>query len=146
MKWFKGNLLISDEYVDVDLETVHRMLVCTDWAKDRSKVKTEISLLNSLCFSVKESGIQIGFARVISDHGCCSVVLDVVIHPEYRGKGIGSWLIDVISSHPLVLGTAVVLWTDDKVEFYQSCGFTHEDRLHVMRIVNKLNSSEIKKV
>ena len=59
------------------------------------------------------------------------------MHPEYRGQGLGSWLMEVITLHPSVLGSAVVLWTTDKVEFYESCGFRHEDGFHVMRIANK---------
>ena len=142
MIWHKGRFTITDEFLAVDMFSVHRLLACTHWAKNRPNIKTEISLANSLCFSVKEEGMQIGFARVISDQGCCSVVLDVVIHPEYRGQGIGGWLMEVISTHPSILGTCVVLWTTDKVEFYQSCGFTHEERFQFMRIAPSSKNTE----
>ncbi|WP_226529571.1 GNAT family N-acetyltransferase [Metabacillus niabensis] len=39
---------------------------------------------------------QIGFARVVTDKAVFSWVLDVVIDQNYRGKGLGTWLMKIV--------------------------------------------------
>jgi len=134
MRWHKDNFYISDDSEDVDLATVHRLLADTYWARERPRERTEASLARSLCFSVKTNGNeQAGFARVISDAGCYSIISDVVIDPQFRKMGIGKWLIGVICNHPQVVGSVTILWTTDQVEFYKSCGLAHETGIEVMR-------------
>ena len=35
-------------------------------------------------------GRLIGMARVVGDGGCSYLVVDVIVHPEFQGQGIGS--------------------------------------------------------
>lgn len=93
---------------------------------------TEAALAACLCFSLKTAGTQIGFARVLTDGACYAVLLDVVIHPAHRGRGLGRWMLKQIVAHPQVTGRRVVLWTTDKVAFYQAAGFTPEADFHVL--------------
>lgn len=40
---------------------------------------------------------QIGFVRMITDYTTFGFITDVYIAPEYRGKRLGKWLIEVIN-------------------------------------------------
>lgn len=51
---------------------------------------------------------QIGVARVLSDHAIFAYLMDVFIHEDYRGRGLGKWLIETIHSHPDIKKTCVV--------------------------------------
>ena len=134
MRWNKDSFYITDARDEVDLDAVHRLLADTYWAKERPRERTESSLSHSLCFSVKTKESELaGFARVISDAGCYSIISDVVIDPRFRKMGIGKWLIGVICQHPQVVGSVIILWTTDQVEFYKSCGLAHETGIEVMR-------------
>ncbi len=42
--------------------------------------------------SLLKSGKQIGSARVITDRAVIAYLADVFVVPEYRGKGLGTWL------------------------------------------------------
>ena len=133
MKWHRDNFSLSDELADVDSSAVHRLLSTTYWASSRPKERTERALGQSICFSLKQESQQIGFARVLTDGGCYAIVVDVVIDPRFQKRGLGRWLLSVISSYPNFIGTVLILWTTDQVGFYEACGLRHEANFQVMR-------------
>jgi ribosomal protein S18 acetylase RimI-like enzyme len=117
---------LTDDPAHVDLDVVCRLFRDTYWAANRSREQIARSIRNSLCFSVQVAGRQVGIARVLTDHGASSYICDVVIHPDHRGRGVGSWLMRCILVHPAVRDTRVVLITRDAQPFYRELGFvTH---------------------
>ena len=58
------------------------------------------SIDNSLCFGVYNVDYQIGFARVVTDFATFSWLCDVFISEEYRGQGLGKWLVSTIVNFP----------------------------------------------
>ena len=133
MKWHKDNFWLSDELTDVDPSAVHRLLSTTYWASSRPRERTVRALSHSVCFSLKQESQQIGFARVLTDGGCYAIVVDVVIDPRFQKRGLGRWLLSVISAYPDFIGTVLILWTTDQVGFYEACGLRHEAGFQVMR-------------
>lgn len=86
--------------------------------------------------SAWEDGVLVGFARGISDEVRYAQVLDVLVHPEYRGQGIGKSLIKRLVNEPVMQVRAVILGTPDKLEFYESAGFKCvNDRAYFMVMV-----------
>lgn len=59
---------------------------------------------SAYCFGVyhESNGVrkQIGFSRVVSDLTTFGYFADVFILSDYRGKGLGKWLIQTIVNHP----------------------------------------------
>ncbi|EMF10017.1 uncharacterized protein SEPMUDRAFT_151082 [Sphaerulina musiva SO2202] len=59
----------------------------------------------SFCFGIYQNlddtttRQQLGFARLITDHTTFAYLTDVYVLPEYRGLGIGGWLLDCIDEH-----------------------------------------------
>ena len=67
---------------------------------------------------------QIGFARVISDYTTFAYIADVFIIPEYRGRKLSEWLMEVIVTHPELQGLRRwVLATRDAHGLYEKVGF-----------------------
>lgn len=117
---------LTDDAEAIDLDVVCELLGDTYWAANRSREQISLSVRNSLCFSVRFAGRQIGIARVLTDHGASSYVCDVVIHPQHRGRGVGKWLMRCILAHPAVSETRALLITRDAQPFYRGFGFvTH---------------------
>ena len=71
----------------------------------------------------------VGMARVIGDMGLCYYIKDVVVLPEYQGKGIGSNMVKRLIQYvkeASVSGTSVSLClmsAKDKEGFYEKLGF-----------------------
>ncbi|MEA5583038.1 GNAT family N-acetyltransferase [Nodularia harveyana UHCC-0300] len=95
------------------------------WAKDRSVEDLSIAIANSdPVINIWDGERLIGFARATSDGIYRATIWDVVIHPEYRGTGLGRKLVETVLTHPRVRKVErVYLMTTHQQEFYEKIGF-----------------------
>jgi N-acetylglutamate synthase-like GNAT family acetyltransferase len=95
------------------------------WAKDRQIEELEIAIANSdPVISTWDAERLIGFARATSDGIYRATIWDVVVHPDYRGAGLGSKLVETVIAHPSVNRVErVYLMTTHQQRFYQRIGF-----------------------
>lgn len=120
----RDQFTISNDPARLDIEAICDFFTRAYWAKGRPRERTERALANSLVFGVYEGTKQIGIARVISDYSIFAYICDVFIHEEYRGHGLGKWLIETIMSHPDLLGLRRwTLVTRDAHGLYKQYGF-----------------------
>ena len=97
----RDEFVISTDQQRLDIPFIHEFLTNNSyWATDRSCEVVERSIANSLNFGVFKGHEQIGFARVVTDYATFAWLADVFIIDAYRGRGLGSWLVEVITSHP----------------------------------------------
>jgi N-acetylglutamate synthase-like GNAT family acetyltransferase len=104
--WRMNDFMISTDTTLLDVDIIHGFISTESyWGLGRSREVMEKAMNNSaICFGVyhENNGVpkQIGFARVISDLATFGYIADVFILSDYRGKGIGKWLIQTIVNHP----------------------------------------------
>jgi ribosomal protein S18 acetylase RimI-like enzyme len=119
------------------------------WAKERSSEDLSIAIENSEpVISVWDAQKLIGFARANSDGIYRATIWDVVIHPDYRGAGLGRKLVETVISHPRMNRVErIYLMTTHQQRFYERIGFevnsTTTMVLHNQPIVNSLPTQEI---
>jgi GNAT superfamily N-acetyltransferase len=125
-RWERDGFTITTDTNSLDVEFIHNFLSNVSyWGKGRSLELVQTSIENSLNFGVFDGNKQIGFARVVTDYGTFAWLADVFIVDEYRGHGLGIWLIEVITSHPKLQGfRRWLLATRDAHELYRRFGFT----------------------
>lgn len=132
MTWYNMTLLevqrdaltISTDPARLDLDAICSFMARSYWAKDRSRELQQRAIEHSLCFGVYDEARQVGFARVVTDYATFAWLADVFIAEEYRGRGLGKWLVEVILSHPDV--QTVPRWflaTRDAHGLYRQFGF-----------------------
>lgn len=132
MIWERGDFTISSERKKVNIDVLHDMLSGSYWAKDRTREAVEKSIASSLCFSLLKDEEMIGFARVLTDSMAYAIILDMIILEDFRGKGLGQWLVKCICSHPEVAPLRQALWTGDAHNFYRKIGFEEMSNLKFM--------------
>ncbi len=132
MAWVKDKYTISSQKERANIDVVHQMLKSSHWAKDRSREDVERSIINSLCFSLLLGEEQIGFARVLTDTMAYAIILDMVIREDFRGLGLGKWLVQCICDHPEVTSLKQVLWTSSAEKFYRKSEFKVMSKLKFM--------------
>ena len=117
--------MISTDRERLDIGVIHGFLSASSyWAKGRPVEVVRRSIDNSLPFGLYQGGQQIGFARVVTDYATFAWLADVFVLDEFRGKGVGKWLIEVIISHPQLQGfRRWVLATKDAHDLYRPFGF-----------------------
>jgi len=118
------NLTISTDPARLDLDAICEMLTRAYWAKGRTKAVIARYVQYSLVFGVYDGPRQIGLARIVSDFTTFAWLCDVFIHEDYRGRGIGKWLIETVLAHPDLQGLRrFLLATSDAHGLYQQYGF-----------------------
>jgi GNAT superfamily N-acetyltransferase len=120
----RDGFLISTDPDRLDLDTICDFLTRAYWARGRPREATERAYAHSLVFGLYDGSRQIGVARVLSDYAIFAYLMDVFIHEDYRGRGLGKWLIETILSHPDVKNVRRwMLATSDAHELYARFGF-----------------------
>ena len=128
--WHNGEFLISTARNRLDREMIHDFLSRRSyWAKGRELDVINRGIDNSLSFGIYRGEQQVGFARVVTDYATFAWLADVFVLEEYRGRGLGKWLIEVILAHPQLQGfRRWALSTKDAHELYRSFGFNELTR------------------
>ncbi|HEX8650147.1 MAG TPA: GNAT family N-acetyltransferase [Pyrinomonadaceae bacterium] len=129
-EWRRGEYLISTAQERLDVGVIHDYLANTSyWATGRSIETVRRSIENSLAFGLYKGERLVGFARVITDYATFAWLADVFVLEQFRGQGLGKWLIEVILSHPELQGfRRWVLATKDAHELYRPFGFAELSR------------------
>ncbi|HET7901611.1 MAG TPA: GNAT family N-acetyltransferase [Candidatus Nanopelagicales bacterium] len=123
----EDGLEIDDDPARFDLEVTYDLVVNQAyWAKERTRELVARTIEASWSFGAYDgSGRQVGFARVVTDRLTFAWVCDVVVDEPLRGKGIGRFLMRVVTD--AVSGTIdgwQVLRTRDAHALYRDLGWT----------------------
>ena len=122
----RGEFLISTDPNRLDLDVIYEFLTNCYWSKGIPREVVARSIEHSLCFGVYDgNGVQVGFARVVSDFATVAYLGDVFILETHRGRGLSKWLMESITQHPALQGLRRwILLTRDAPELYKKFGFT----------------------
>jgi len=125
MRWERGEFTIVDRREDLDVDMIHDFLSnFSYWSKGISRETVVKSLGHSLCFGLFKDSQQIGFGRVVSDRTTFAYIADVFVLEDYRGQGLGKWLVECIVNHPELQGLRRwMLATADAHPLYEQFGF-----------------------
>jgi GNAT superfamily N-acetyltransferase len=96
----RDHFTISTDQSRLDVDAIADLLSRSYWANTRTREQLERALSNSFIFGLYSDPRQIGLARIISDFAIFAYLCDFIIHEEYRGHGLGKWLLETVHSHP----------------------------------------------
>ncbi|OBZ17851.1 GNAT family N-acetyltransferase [Paenibacillus sp. FJAT-27812] len=116
-----NEFLISDDKSLIDVDIVCKFLSRSHWANKRSAETIIKSIHHSICFGIYESRRQVGFARIVTDGATIYYLCDVFIDEEFRGKGLGKKLVELITKE--YEGISGILRTLDAHSLYEQYGF-----------------------
>lgn len=117
---------VSTDPAELDIAAIHRYLAEESyWAKNIPLTTVERAIQHSLNFGLyAPDGQQAGFARLVTDKATFAWLCDVFVLPEFRGRGLSKWLMQVVWAHPDVKGQRrQMLATLDAHGLYQQFGF-----------------------
>lgn len=125
MRVYRGQYEITTEKQRMDIDRIHEILATQSyWAKDIPREVVRRSIENSLCFGLLYRGLQVGFARAVTDVATFAYLADVFVEQAHRGAGLGTWLIETILEHPGLAGLRMIaLATRDAHQLYERFGF-----------------------
>lgn len=125
MEWTKGAYQANDDKTQLDLFYIVPALQQSYWAAGRTREVIEQSIANSVTIGVYTDGRQIGFARAVTDKCTFAWICDIMIHPDFRGVGLGKFIMECLSEHPEVAACQQhFLRTDDAHGLYEQFGYS----------------------
>jgi GNAT superfamily N-acetyltransferase len=124
-EWRRDTYLISTDNQRLDVELIHHFLSTSSyWAEGRPLEIVQRSLEHSLNFGVYSEDQQVGFARLVTDYATFAYLADVFILEAFRGRGLATWLVEVIAAHPDLQELQYwSLLTRDAHDLYRKVGF-----------------------
>lgn len=133
MKNLDNDGQFADIYIstgkNINLYELEQLCDAVGWVRrPLSKVKIAIEhsfVIICLFYRYQETHKLIGFARATSDTVFNATIWDVVIHPDFQGKGLGKALMDQIILHLRYADiSTITLFADPQVvSFYRHLGF-----------------------
>jgi GNAT superfamily N-acetyltransferase len=107
----------------------NRLRTSVGWgAIEAGQARTGINNSSYLIAAVHEDR-TVGLARVVSDGGYVALIVDVIVLPEYQGRGIGREMMARVMAHihsGLQRGQGIMvnlMAAKDKELFYEQFGF-----------------------
>lgn len=123
------NIVYNDEKKDLPLAQLHELFITVGWS-DSGKLPDEMKagfmqpwIHSTLVISAWDGDCLVGAVRVLSDTIFRSVIYDLLVAPEYQGKGIGSELVRRCLEH--FPGSGWLVCTEGETPyFYKKLGFS----------------------
>ncbi|MEO1067616.1 MAG: GNAT family N-acetyltransferase [Cyanobacteria bacterium J06638_6] len=125
----EGAIIVFSTDRDLDLYELEELCNAVGWARRPiRKVKKAIQHSYLVITMWEQRGTRrrlVGFSRATSDHAFNATIWDVVVHPDFQGRGLGKelmrQLIKKLRSEDI---SNVTLFADPQVvEFYKGLGF-----------------------
>ena len=123
------NITYNDKQKDLPPEQVHKLFVAVGWS-DGTETPEMIAngyiipwVNSTLVISAWDGDCLIGAVRVLSDTMFRSIIYDLMVLPEYQGKGVGMELVKrCIEYYPN--SEWLVQTTKEISGYYEKIGFT----------------------
>ena len=122
---FRPHVEVSSDPARLDRNRVHRFLSRESyWAIGVSREDVDRAIAGSVPFGLYVDGVQVGFARAVTDAATFAWIADVFVLSDHRGQGLGRRLLEAVLVHPGVRGARnILLATADAHGLYRSYGF-----------------------
>jgi GNAT superfamily N-acetyltransferase len=119
-----GAYSISTDPKRFQIAGIHAFLSTSYWSPGIPLETLEAAIRNSLSFGLFHDGVQVGFARVVTDRATFAYLCDVYVLPNHVGQGRAKWMLSTLLSHPDLQGLRrFLLATRDAHALYSRFGF-----------------------
>ncbi len=120
----RGEYLLSLDKGRLQMSVIEAFLCQRSyWARDRSLAFIQRSIKNSVCFGIYHNGVQVAFARLVTDRATFAWLCDVFVVEAQREKGLGKWLVEAVCHYADRLGVRqTLLATRDAQGLYARYG------------------------
>jgi len=116
--------VLSDDRDRLDIARIHGWLASSYWSPGIERERVERAIAGSHPIGAYRDGVQVGFARAITDRATFAWIADVFVDDSARGQGIGRAMAGWFVDHPDLTGLRRIgLVTADAHGVYAKLGF-----------------------
>ncbi len=118
--------ILREGFESMDFARVTAWLAATYWSRGIVRERVERAARHSALVvgAFTPDGLQVGYARIVSDKTRFAYVCDVVVDEAHRGRGLGRAMVQFALDHPeMATVTTWTLATRDAHRVYAPLGF-----------------------
>jgi len=117
-------ITLSDDASRLQVDRIHGWLASSYWSPGIERALVERAIAGSHCLGAYRDDVQVGFARMITDHATFAWLADVWVDESVRGQGLGRRMVGWFLDHPSFAGLRRIgLVTADAHGVYAGLGF-----------------------
>jgi aralkylamine N-acetyltransferase len=118
---------LRSDLLDGNWEQVSMIFEAANWGKRPSR-DIQKAFANSTASIYAYDEIRlVGFGRLVSDGVYYGSLYDIIVHPEYQKRGIGTMIVDKLISYCSSLLFLTLTATPGKSTFYEKLGFKKQN-------------------
>ena len=112
----------TKEFSESDLG---RLFLSVNWESGRYPEKLQTAMRNyGSVFSAWDGDRLVGLVSVMDDGIMNSYIQYVLVDPEFQGQGIGKHLLAMVKERYADFMRTVIVAYNNRVSFYETCGFS----------------------
>lgn len=117
---------ISLDPAELQFDVIHGYLARSYWSPGIPREVVEKAARHSLCVGAYgPDGVQVGFARLVTDHTTFGYLADVFVMEDHRGRGLSKAMVEALMALPEVKGMRrLMLATRDAHGLYEKLGWS----------------------
>jgi len=122
---------------DFSPQELEDLFLSVNWSSGQYPEKLKIAMTNfETVWSAWDGDKLVGMVCAMDDGIMTAYVHYLLVHPDYQGKGVGKALIEKIKEKYESYLRIVIVVYNDKIGFYESCGFERSDSSSPMFILS----------
>jgi GNAT superfamily N-acetyltransferase len=115
---------ISLDPADLQMDVIHGFLTTSYWSPGIPRAAVERAAAHSLVVGAYRDGVQVGFARMVTDHTSFGYLADVFVLEPHQGRGLARKMVRALLDLPEVQDfRRILLATRDAHGVYSKLGF-----------------------
>ncbi len=95
---------LSEEHAEMQIDVIHGYLTASYWSPGIPRETVVRAIAGSHVVGAFDGDVQIGFARVVTDHATFAYLADVFVLEEARGRGIAKAMVERLQASPTLQG------------------------------------------
>ncbi len=120
------DIVLTDSLEGIDWDAVSRIFEAIGWGRrPKDKLATAFSRSRGVRFAWEGERLA-GFARALTDGEYYALISDVVVLPEFQGRGVGRMLVEALLEELGPLLFICLTSAPGKEDFYHRLGFRRQ--------------------
>lgn len=121
-----GKVLLKTDCANLDWEQILELFRLVNWPeRDLETVKRSFEKSTYKCFFTEGDQI-IAFGRTVDDDCYYGLIVDVLVHPNYQGKGLGTEVVNYLKSRMVGFKFITLTSAPGKDKFYDKIGWRRQ--------------------
>ncbi|WP_138434605.1 GNAT family N-acetyltransferase [Winogradskyella algicola] len=124
-------VLINTNLDTINWKDISELFQLVNWGtRDPKDIEKAFKKSAVTCF-IKDKDVIVGFGRTVDDGQYYALLVDVVVHPKYQSKGIGTQIVNALKNRLKGYNFITLTAAPNKEGFYEKIGWKKQTSAYI---------------